>query len=179
MYETSPSPENYQVGGNIITLDYESEAPIDLGNIAGFSMDPSDLDVLEHFSARSGQRRKDRVVVVKSGLKFGCTIDEHHPANYALFFMGNAAGNVVTPLTAPLAKHSLKIVYRNLAGVIWTFYAPKCVVRPSGASDFGDASDWSEMELEIEVIEDLENKYGEGEDAVPAPFGYFEFEDGE
>jgi len=167
-FEAIPSAQNYQVGGIIITLN-DGEQTIDLGCVAGFGMDPSGLDVLEHFCARSGVRQKDRVVIIKQSLKFTAKLDEHHPDIYAIVFMGDRDGNIVHPMTRPLAEFALSIVYRNLAGVIWTFTADRCTVKSSGASDFGDFSSWAEMEVEIEIL-----KSADGESV--APFGAFEFE---
>lgn len=159
---TPPSTSNYQTGGVKIIV-----GGLDLGNVAGFGVDPSDLQVLEHFSARSGARKLDKKVVVQKALRFRATIDEHAVETYRFYFMGSTAPSKVYPLQFPLLELNCVIEFRNESAVIWTYSHTKVTVRPSAAMDFGEFSDWVGFEVEIEALEDTA--------ASPATFGTITF----
>ena len=165
---TPPSASNYQIGGVIISL-----GGVDLGNVAGFGIDASDVEIVQHFTARSGARKVDKQVVVQKRLKFRATLDEHQKTLYARYFMGNTAtGDKVLALVAPLAESNITIRYLNESGDIWTFSHTRVTVRPAAAMDFGDFSDFIGYEVEIETLQD---------DAAPAidgvvpTHGFFDF----
>lgn len=159
---TPPSTDNYQVGGVTIIV-----GGIDLGNIVTFAPDPSNIETLDHFSARSGTRKLDKQVIVQKTMRFRVGLDEHAPELYRLYFMGGGAGSAVTPLLNPLAERNIVITYLNEAGNLWTYSHTKCVVKPDGAMDFGEFNDWVGYGLAIETLEDS---------AVPtAPFGTITF----
>jgi hypothetical protein len=157
-----PSTDNYQIGGVQIIV-----GGVDLGNVAGFGIDPSDVEVLQHFTARTGARKVDKQVVVQKRLRFRAELDEHAKETYAKYFMGDISTNEVRPLTQPLAEANCVITYRNEAGIIWTYSHTRVAVRPSGAMDFGDFSDWVTFEVEIEALQD--------DAAAPATHGKFTF----
>jgi len=152
-----PSTDNYEVGGITAII-----GGLDLGNVAGFNMDPSGVTVLQHFTARSGARKVDKQVVT---MRF--TLDEHQEDLYRLFFMGGGTTTSVTPLLNPLAETNIYIVFKNEAGNIWTFSAPRVTVRPASAMDMRDFSDWVPFELEAEILENT--------GTPTAPFGTFTF----
>ncbi|MDR7496845.1 MAG: hypothetical protein QN174_07800 [Armatimonadota bacterium] len=159
---TPPSTDNYQVGGVQIIL-----GGVDLGNIAGFGIDPSDLEVLQHFTARSGARKVDKEIVVQKRLRFRATLDEHAKENYAKYFMGSISGSEVHPLTDPLAESNCVITYRNEAGEIWTYSHTRVSVKPAGAMDMGEFDDWVDFEIELESLQD--------DAQAPARHGRFTF----
>lgn len=157
-----PSPANYKVGGIRVVLGTQ-----DLGNVVSFSMDPSDIETLDHFSARSGTRKLDKRVITQKRLTFRVELDEHAKELYSFFVMGDVSGNVVNALTQPLAEYPVYIEYREESGIIWSFSHTKAVARPSGEADFGNFDDWVSYELEIEVLEDPAQ--------APATMGKFTF----
>lgn len=145
-----PSASNYQVGGVTISL-----GGVDLGNIAGFGIDASDLEVLQHFTSRSGARKVDKQIIVQKRLKFRATLDEHQKTLYARYFMGATATNDrVLALTDPLVESNILITYLNESGTIWTFSHTRMTVRPAAAMDFGDFSDFVGFEVEMETLQD-------------------------
>ena len=167
--QTPPDTDNYQVGGVIIVL-----GGLDLGNVAGFGIDPSDVEVLQHFSARTGSRKVDKQIVVQKRLTFRATLDEHQADLYGKYFMGDVvdAGDKVTPLTNPLAESNILITYLNEDGTIWTYSHSRVTVRPSGAMDFGDFSDFVGYEIEIESLQDEDASPIDG---VTPTHGVFDF----
>lgn len=146
---TPPNTDNYQVGGVKIIV-----GGLDLGNVAGFGVDPSDVEVLQHFSARTGARKVDKQVIVQKRMTFRATLDEHQADLYSKYFMGEVSGSQVLPLTNPLAETNILITYLNEDATIWTYSHTKVTVRPSAAMDFGDFSDWVGFEVEIESLQD-------------------------
>lgn len=131
-----PNTGHYQVGGIKIIL-----GGLDLGAIAGFSADPSDIEVLQHFSSRTGARKVDKQVVVQKRLKFRATLDEHQEDLYAKYFMGRkgvADPTKVLVLTDPLVETNIVITYLNETATIWTYSHTKVTVRPAATMDFGD-----------------------------------------
>lgn len=167
-----PNTSHYQVGGVKIIL-----GGLDLGNIAGFGIDPSNIEVLQHFSSRTGARKVDRQVVVQKRLTFRATLDEIQPDLFAKYFMGalkskDQPSDAVLALTNPLAETNCVITYLNESGNIWTYSHTKVTVRPAAAMDFGDFSDWVGFEIEIESLQD-ENAPAIG-GTVPT-HGFFDF----
>lgn len=149
---TPPSADNYQVGGIKIVL-----GGIDLGDIQSFDADPSKVDVIEHYTARSGARKLDAQVAVQKRLTFKAKLDEHVPELYGLFFMGNvdiATGLKVGLLTRPLAKTNCVITYLNETQVIWSLSHSTAQVRPSGAMNMADFRNFADFEIEVEFLED-------------------------
>lgn len=144
-----PDTDNYQVGGAQIIL-----GGIDLGNIVSLEVDPSDVTVLQHFTARSGARKVDKQVVVQKRLTFRAELDEHAVQTYRKYFMAGGAGSDVEALTEPLAETNIVVQYRNESGEIWQFSHTKATTRPSGSMDFGEFDDWVAFEVEIEVLQD-------------------------
>lgn len=159
---TPPSTSNYQVGGATVIL-----GGIDLGNIVSLEIDPSDVTVLQHFTARSGARKVDKQVIVQKRLVFRAELDEHAVQTYRKYFMAGGAGQAVQALTQPLAESNIVVQYVNETGNIWTFSHTRATSRPSGSMDFGEFSDWVSFEVEIEVLQD--------DAAAPAIHGTFTF----
>lgn len=67
----------------------------DLGNIVGDSVSISrDTQELEHFTNRSGQRRKDKVITVEEAAQIDFELDEINVDNLRYFFKGGAISSV-------------------------------------------------------------------------------------
>ena len=157
-----PSTANYQVGGAKVIV-----GGLDFGNVVSLEADPTDITVLQHFTARSGARKLDKQVVVQKRLTFRVGLDEHAAELYRKFFLGGETGLTVTPLVLPLVDLNCVIEYRNETALVWSYSHTKVNVRPSGAMDFGEFDDFVGYEVEIEALEDT---------AVPsAPQGRFTF----
>lgn len=144
-----PNTANYQVGGAKVIV-----GGLDFGNVVSLELDPTDLDVLQHLTARSGARKVDKQTVTRKRLTFRVGLDEHAAELYRKFLMGGNAGLLVDPLTLPLTELNCVIEYRNEAAVVWTYSHTKVTVRPSGSMDFGEFDEFVGYEVEIEALED-------------------------
>ena len=98
-YYEGGSPSNYTIGGVRVWFDRlldDSTTPVryegyrDLGNVVESSFEEA-IDLLEHFSSRSGTRTKDAELVTKVGEDLVVTLDELNVYNLRSYFMG---GNV-------------------------------------------------------------------------------------
>lgn len=157
-----PSAENYQVGGAIVIL-----GGVDLGNVVNLGIDPTDMDILQHLTARSGSRKVDKQVVTRKRLTFRVELDEHATGIYRQYFMGGGTGLAVTPLVNPLAETNCVIRWLNESVDIWSYSHTKVTSRPARSMDFNSFGDWATFEIEIEALVDA---------AVPtAPLGTFTF----
>ncbi len=144
-----PNTLNYQIGGAKVIW-----GGLDFGNVVSLELDPTDIEVREHFTSRSGARKVDKSVVVQKRLLWRVGFDEHAAELYRTYVMGGNAGLTVDPLTQPLVEKNLVIEYRNEAGVIWTYSHTKANVRPSGSMDFGEFDEYVGGEFQIESLED-------------------------
>jgi hypothetical protein len=73
----------------------------DLGNIVGDSVSIArDTEELEHFTNRSGQRRKDKVITVEESAQIDFELDEINVDNLRYFFKGGSITDVGAGTTA-------------------------------------------------------------------------------
>lgn len=156
-----PNTANYQVGGARVFL-----GGLDLGNIVSLELDPTNLEILEHFTSRSGARKVDKKVVTQKRLLFRAELDEHSADLYRKYFMAGNTGLLVDAMTLPLVETNCVIEWRNETAIIWTYSHTKITARPAAAMDMGEFTDWATYELEIEALEDA---------AATPPLGRFTF----
>lgn len=146
-----PSAANYEVGGIQIVV-----GGVDLGDIQAFDMNPM-VDVLEHYTSRSGARKLDAQVAIQKRLTFKAKLDEHVASLYAQYLMGavdTATSKEVLVLTQPLAKSNIVITYRNESATIWSYSHTTVTVRPASSMNMNDFKTWAEFDVEIEALED-------------------------
>lgn len=92
------SPENYTIGGlrfffdEIVGTQYQGY--LYLGNVVTGGLTPT-IDNLDHFTAKSGKRLKDRRVVREVSMAFNFTLDEPNVSAMNLFMFGAAISDVV------------------------------------------------------------------------------------
>lgn len=165
MPATPPDTRNYVIGGSRVIVNATSVSldsnglitahnGVDLGNIVSLAIDPTDITVLQHFTARSGSRKMDKQVVTQKRLVFRIGLDEHAKETYQRYFMGSVSGDEVRPLTQPLAESPVFIHLRNETKAIWNYSHTKASIRPSGAMDFGEFDDFAGFAIEVEALFD-------------------------
>ena len=89
------------VGGVKVFFTETGGVERDLGNIVGDSVSLTrDTEELEHFTNRSGQRRKDKVITVTESAQIDFQLDEINIDNLRYFFKGGAISNVGAGTTA-------------------------------------------------------------------------------
>lgn len=145
-----PNTGNYQVGGAIVSI-----GGIDLGNIKNMEIDPTGLEVLEHYTSRTGARQLDRQIITQKKLTFRFDLDEHASTLYRLYFMANGGGLLVNALQAPLTEMSMTVTWLNESATIWSYSHSRVTARPSQAMGFGEFRDWVPYTLEVEALQDL------------------------
>jgi len=96
---------NYTIGGTRILFSEEISTGVfseyfDLGNIVSASI-AAEIDRLEHFTAKTGTRTKDREVVRQASFSIPFSFDEPNAYNLNLLFMGKKTG--VTTVAADVA----------------------------------------------------------------------------
>jgi len=83
------------VGGVKVFFTEDGGTERDLGNIVGDSVSINrDTEELEHFTNRSGQRRKDKVITVSESAQIDFELDEININNLRYFFKGGSISNV-------------------------------------------------------------------------------------
>lgn len=96
--------DNYTIGGVRIFFKEEVTPGVyselyDLGNIVEASI-ASEVDRLEHFTAKTGSRVKDREVVRETKFSINFTFDEPNADNLNLLFMADGLSDVAAYTTA-------------------------------------------------------------------------------
>lgn len=103
-YNALGSPANYTLGGLRFFFDEiisgVNQGYLYLGNVVTGGLTPT-VDNLDHFTAKSGKRLKDRRVVREVGMAFNFTLDEPNAAAMNLFMFGAGISDVAAaPATA-------------------------------------------------------------------------------
>jgi hypothetical protein len=97
-YNPLGSPANYTIGGLRFFFDEivsgVNQGYLYLGNVVTGALAPT-VDNLDHFTAKSGKRLKDRRVVREVGMAFNVTLDEPNAAAMNLFMFGAGVSDVV------------------------------------------------------------------------------------
>jgi hypothetical protein len=82
----------------------------DLGNIVGDSVSIArDTEELEHFTNRSGARRKDKVITVEESAQIDFELDEINVDNLRYFFKGGAITSVGAGTTAVVDQEEILV----------------------------------------------------------------------
>lgn len=91
---TSPNPENYTLGKGVLYFDkFDANGNLtgerDLGNAPELTFNMT-VDMLDHFSSRSGISSKDKQVTKSITPTFSFTLDEVNEDNLGMLFYGDA-----------------------------------------------------------------------------------------
>jgi hypothetical protein len=141
-----PNISNYTVPGGVKLFFNAGAGEYDLGNIKEVSLVPGTED-LEHFSNRSGRRRKDHALVSQESLTIEAIIDEPVVENWKRFFRGDAitaqgtAGATATDVEATLTGlvHSSLGAYYGISGLTVRSFIDYCYLY-DGVSVYTDNS---------------------------------------
>lgn len=113
------APENYTIGGLRFFFDEiintVNQGYLYLGNVVTGGLTPT-VDNLDHFTAKSGKRLKDRRVTREVSMAFNFTLDEPNVFAMNLFMYGAGVSKVAAaPATAVAAQ---PMVANDLEGLI-------------------------------------------------------------
>lgn len=125
----APNPENYTLGRGVVFFD-EFDAngntcgAVDLGNTPSFAV-TLDLTELDHFSSRSGIRKKDKTIITELTAGFNFTLDEVNITNLAMIFMAESnrvqqAQQAITAQTVEVKKENAYyfLPFRNVGNYV-------------------------------------------------------------
>lgn len=134
VYDTG-APENYTIGGlrfffnEIISTQYQGY--LYLGNCVTGGLTPT-VDNLDHFSAKSGTRLKDRRVTRQISMAFNITLDEPNAANMNLFMFG--AGITDVAAVPSTVVNNETAVIRTNQSILIPYKAPTAITVKKGAT---------------------------------------------
>jgi hypothetical protein len=158
------SPENYTIGGlrfyfakatttnpwALGTYEY-------LGNVVtgGFN---SAINFLDHFTAKSGSRKKDRSLVQEITISVNLTLDEPDHANMSRFMLADIVAPVSGVSTfAPYSKSEILggavLVGVSSTGNEFKWSINRATLKPDGDFAFND-QDWSQFQFILEPLDD-------------------------
>ena len=158
---SNPSTTLYSLGKGVVTIaEYDDNGTLgeysDVGNAPEFSMELSE-EKLEHYSSRSGAKRKDAEVTIQVGYMINFTLDEFSVANLVRFLRGTLVGSYqITANTALSKQFAVRFTSDNAYGPnnIWNFH--KCTLKPNGALNL-ISDEWNSMPFTGEGLDDTAN----------------------
>jgi hypothetical protein len=122
----SPDTGNYYVGKGVVSIKLTGDADyIDVGNCTEIEVTPK-MTTLDHFSSRSGIKKKDKRIVTEQMMSIRIVMEEWSARNLGMALMGTAslvwtltptaaAGNtgdgVLTPTASPGTAKTMNGVY--------------------------------------------------------------------
>jgi hypothetical protein len=154
---TAPSTANYMLGKGILKFDrFDTDGlPTgirDLGNCPNFSLTPA-VETLDHFSSRTGLKKKDKSVTLSAGLTAKFTLDEYDMENLAMALLGTVSGHVLTLMSTPEIEGILYFYGDAATGPQLNVVLWRVSLKPTSEVGFiGD--DWGKIEFEGEIGED-------------------------
>lgn len=164
MDHVSPDIRNYYVGKGIVEiLTSEDSDWRDVGNVPVFEFSPN-LTKLEHFSSRSGVKKKDRVVVTEKTATLKMTMEEWTVKNLRLALMGalsvnSAAEDEIDIFAENVISAKVKFTGNNEVGPKFQIILNAVDFIPS--STINPISDeWGQIEVTGEVLADTAGKFG-------------------
>lgn len=158
----NPSTELLTLGkGALYLAEFSGGSPgtyRDLGNSPSVAVEIA-IEVLDHFSSRSGSKEKDKQAVVQRGYKVNFDLDEKSKLNLALLTSGTLSGNTIQALTdAGTSKEfALRFVSDNPEGPNdrWEFWKGKIRARGE-VSLIGE--EWMTMPFVFDGLKDAVNQ---------------------
>ena len=157
---SNPSTTLYTLGKGVVSIAEYSENDIlgafeDVGNSPDFNFELTE-ESLEHFSSRSGAKRKDEEVTIQIGYTLNFVLDEFSVANLAKFVRGSYTGLQILANTALNKKYALQFISDNPKGPnqIWNFH--RFTLKPGGTLSL-ISDEWSSMPFTGEGLDDTTN----------------------
>lgn len=161
---TSPNVGNYFIGKGIVTFKKEGASVArDLGNCPEVEFTPS-ADTLDHFSSRSGVKKKDLTVVLELGGELRIVMEELTADNLALLLLGDVDvtdpdAPVVNFLTQSAIIGEVRFYGTNDVGARVNMVWPRVSFVPSGSFS-PITEEFGTMEVTGQVLADATGKFG-------------------
>ncbi|KEC73147.1 hypothetical protein RLPCCGM1_c1263 [Rhizobium leguminosarum bv. phaseoli CCGM1] len=169
----SPNPLNYFIGKGIIKFTPTGGVQRDLGNAPEIEITPT-IEKLDHFSSRSGVKKKDRTVVTEKGATIRIVLDEVTAENLAMQLMGEVSTSTDGTKSFRIMSVSeitgrIDFTGTNDVGNKVDIELPNVSFGPSGS--FNPISDeWGQIEITGDI---LATEYTDG----TSDFGLITFTD--
>jgi hypothetical protein len=161
----SPSVKNYHIGKGIVSFKVDGASTfLDLGNAPSFVWTPK-VEKKEHFSSREGVKVKDFTAITQVGATIKMTLEEVNVDNLSLFALGEVGIDTDGNATVGAFKKTeiagvFKVQGTNDIGQ-QVDYIGRASINPSGDFSFiTDADEFSKLEIEAEVQEDVDGTFG-------------------
>lgn len=157
---TSPSTELYMLGRGILKFDRFDSAGLptglrDVGNSPNFTLVPTQ-ETLDHFSSRSGVKKKDKTVTLSVGLGVKFTLEEYDKENLALALFGEVIGASIALLTRTTILGKVVFTGKPDQGPWFTVTLHRVTLKvTSEVPLIGD--DWGKVDFEGTVEDDTAN----------------------
>lgn len=145
--------ENYTIGGLRFYFTPNLGTELYFGNVVtgGFN---SDITFLDHFTAKSGTRVKDRSIVQELTVQINLTCDEPTVEMMNFFMLGgDVTAGVFQPFTNLERNGSCRLFGVSDTGNEWGWEVPVCTVKPDGDFTYND-QDWSQFSFIVEALAD-------------------------
>jgi len=153
---TSPNALNYFIGKGTISFTPTGGSARDLGNAPEVELTPN-ITKLDHFSSRSGVRKKDRTVVTEKGMTLRIVLDELTVENLNMLLLGGTVttntdlSNSFQIFAESEITGAITFTGTNDVGNKVTMSLPSVSIQPSGS--LGLISDeWGQIEITVEVL---------------------------
>lgn len=147
--DSSPNVDNYFIGKGIVSIMLAGETSWrDVGNVPEFELTP-ELDVLDHFSSREGNRKKDRSIVRETSVALRMIMEELTTKNMKMTLMGTpsaAAINLSTTATWSNAGTALSAIASVTGLVIGRRYNISGTGIPAGTTFVFDGATGGTMD---------------------------------
>ena len=165
MPASSPSTTLYALGKGVLEIGEWSGAtpPLypggytDVGNCPKFEVEVTE-EKLDHYSSRSGIKRKDKTVTLETGYTCKFSLDEMSVKNLQMFLKATLSGsNVLLANTALDKEYALRFTSDNPVGPNETWEFWRMTLAPDGAfSLIGD--EWQTLSFTGTGLADSTNQ---------------------
>ncbi len=160
----SPDIRNYFIGKGIVSiLTAEDSDWRDVGNVPVFEFTPN-VTKLDHFSSRTGIKKKDRTVVTEQSGSLKIVMEEWTMQNLRLALMGaisqdSQTNDEIDILSEPIINAQVKFVGTNDVGPRFQVilnsvdFTPSATINPL-------TDEWGQIEVTGDVLADAAGKFG-------------------
>lgn len=159
------NPLDYFIGKGIVSWTPSGGTIRDLGNVPTFEMTPA-LERLDHFSARTGIRSKDRSIVVEKTMQLRLVLDEWNVDNLAMALMSTPVTAVGPPEVTTIdifadsaLAGAISFQGTNEVGAKYDILLPNVSLIPAGTLGW-ITDEYGQIELTGDILVDGTGSFG-------------------
>lgn len=164
MANESPDIRNYYVGKGKVEIMLPDDSDwVDIGNVPVLEFTPN-LTKLDHYSSRSGVKKKDRIVVIEKSGTLRLQMDEWTTRNLALALLGavsvNSSGqDEIDIFSENTVTAQVRFTGTNEIGPKWQLTFNSVEFIPSAAIN-PISDEWGMIEVSGETLADEAGSFG-------------------